>query len=212
MTHRTPLAAIVLSLMPLNAWAASPPGSSLARAVPISDGHANMGLGAFAGGSDNGGLMLSLFTAYRYRLVEAGLALDLGANVGAEHSSPGALFGFAYRSANGVRVEMLGEAGIDHYSRVDCGLFCSSGGASANLPWLGARAGLSYWVGSDRYGHFEIGLAATYGTDARHERVTYTNLESGIFGGEVEQTKTMTLGRARASYLLTLGGDFDIWL
>lgn len=212
MIHQTPLLAVVLLLGTLNAWAAVPPAPTLARAAPISDWHANMGLGAFAGGSDNGGPMLSLFTAYRYRFVEAGLAWDLGSNLGPRHSLPGALFGLAYRSANGVRVEMLGEAGIDHYSQVDCSLFCSSGGASATLPWLGARAGLSHLVGSGRYGHFEIGLAASYGTDARHERVTYTNVESGIFGGESEQAKTTTLGRARASYLLTLGGDFDIWL
>ena len=201
------IAACAISLLGSTAWAQDAYRAPTRSVAPAQDFRVNAGLGAFSGDTLDGGVMSALLATYRVGPVEVGGTLEGGSEVlGGGYSMVGAVAGPVWRSDFGLRVELLGVLGQDHYSGVGCGLFCSGGGASATLPYGGARAGASYAFGRRR-AHFELGGSVFYGTDLEKQHVEYTTTGGlDLWGnGDNVNEDEMTLGGERMGGMLTLG-------
>jgi hypothetical protein len=187
-----------------------PPDAARAAHAPLTDFRFQFGSGAFWGETLDG-VLLSLLATYRLGPIEAGATLEGGTQVfGGGYAMTGVTAGPVWRDASGLRFEMLGVLGQDHYSGIGCGMFCDGGGASARMPYGGARAGVSYAFGKRRSWHFELGAAAFYGSDFERRTVAYTTYSrpwldfDGSNGPDVS-THQATLGGMRRGAMITLG-------
>ncbi len=179
-----------------------------AAAVRPVDVRFDFGVGGFGSRTIESGVTVSVLGTVRYRYLQAGLIAEGGAQLFAgEYGFTGGVVGPVWQSASGARLELLGVAGSNTY-HLSCGLFCESRGASASLPWAGVRAGASYRFFPSRRGHFDLGLAGTFGSDLRRRELRYS-VEEGLWISTTSERVT-TVGGTRASMLLTLGGSFDL--
>jgi len=180
------------------------------RKVPeVSDLRFNAGLGASSGKTLSAGLAGSIMATYRYRFVEAGTLLEGGSEfIGGSYGLIAGVLGPVWQSSDGPRLELLAVAGRTGYSGVGCDLFCDGGGASAEMPFLGARAGVSYVVKSKNRGHLEIGGAFGLGSDLRREHVDYTT--TGGFLDDGPHAGSTTLGGMRGTAMFVVGTSVDL--
>jgi hypothetical protein len=175
----------------------------------VSDLRFNAGLGA-ASGKTLSGIAGSILLTYRYGFVEAGLLVEGGSEfIGGSYGLMAGVLGPVWQSSDGPRLELLAVGGRSGYSGVGCGLFCDSGGASAQMPFLGARAGVSYVVKSRKRAHLEIGGSFGLGSDLRRKQVDYTTTGGFLDDGSPAAGRT-TLGGVRSTAMFVIGTSLDL--
>ncbi|HEY4157923.1 MAG TPA: hypothetical protein VGM29_07490 [Polyangiaceae bacterium] len=169
-------------------------------------------LGLFGEWDHNAGAELSLLTSVRYGFLEGGLLAEHGGALwDGSYGLIGGAFGPVYQAAGGFRLELLGVVGVSSYSGMGCGLFCEDGGASATLPWVGARLGTTYVFSRHRSQHFEIGGALTVGSDAERKSVTYTTTNTDLLDSNTHtESDTARLGGSRITLEFVFGFVFDL--
>lgn len=176
----------------------------------ISDLRFNAGLGASSGKTLSAGPAASVLLTYRYRFVEGGALLEGGSELfGGSYGLVAGVLGPVWQSSAGPRLELLAVAGRTGYSGVGCDLFCDGGGASAEMPYLGARAGVSYVVKSRKRGHLEIGGSFGLGSDLRKEHVDYTTT-GGFLDDGSPNPGSATLGGTRGTAMFVVGTSIDL--
>ena len=124
--------------------------------------------------------------------------------------APGALAGFGFQDPTGIRLELLGTTGMGAWSGVGCGLFCNSGGASASLPYLGARAGVGYAFSRRAKAHFTLGVSGYHDAYLGSKSVDVTTSDNWFGPGTSTSTNTKHFGGSRSGGLLTLGAVVDL--
>jgi hypothetical protein len=177
----------------------------------LSDLRINAGSGV-AHGETLSGLAMAGLATFRYSFVEGGVVLEGAHGVfGGTYSMVGGALGPVWQSPRGPRLELLGVAGRIHYSGIGCGWGCQSGGASAELPYFGARAGVSYVAQWTKRMHVEIGASLSFGRDTP-KHVEYTTYDRGlIFDTDYHLNRSSTtLGGRRSSALFVIGGNIDL--
>lgn len=190
------------------------PGALAAGAAPVppaTDLVVRGGLGAGSSTPIGGVLSATLELGVRRGLVQGGFELTGDTEVfGGDYSSAGVMAGLGFRSAHGVRLELLGTGGIGRWHGVGCGLFCTSGGASGSLPYLGARAGIGYVFGRRR-GHFLLGVAGHLDEYLGSEEVSYSSTTSNLLGpGTSTNVDTREFSGSRTALLATFGAVIDL--
>jgi hypothetical protein len=158
-----------------------------------------------------GGLVLGVNGKIRSEWVVVGAVFDFGGALLSDNFvGAAALAGIGPRINEHVRLELLGAGGYRHYSAVGKDfLFGDDPGVSAGTPFVGGRAGASYLFGQHRK-HFEMGLYASYDRDTSRQRVRYSYVEEGWFGGSDETvTAETTVGWSRLGLGVELGGSHD---
>jgi hypothetical protein len=181
------------------------------RTVPdVSDLRINVGVGASSGKTLSAGIAGSIMTTYRYRFVEGGLLLEGGSEfIGGNYGLIAGVLGPVWQSSEGPRLELLAVGGRSGYTGVGCNLFCDSGGASAEMPFLGARAGVSYVVKSRTRAHLEIGGSVGIGSDLRTKHVNYTTT-GGLLDDGTPNLGSTTLGGVRGTAMFVIGSSLDV--
>jgi hypothetical protein len=181
------------------------------RTVPdVSDLRINAGVGASSGKTLSAGIAGSIMTTYRYHFVEGGLLLEGGSEfIGGNYGLVAGVLGPVWQSSEGPRLELLAVGGRSGYSGVGCNLFCDSGGGSAEMPFLGARAGVSYVVKSRKRAHLEIGGSFGLGSDLRRKHVDYTTTGGFLDDGTPTPGSTM-LGGVRSTAMFVIGTSLDL--
>jgi hypothetical protein len=188
-------------------WAPDPTPTTVPE---VSDLRINAGLGASSGKTLSAGIAGSIMTTYRYRFVEGGLLLEGGSElIGGNYGLIAGVLGPVWQSSEGPRLELLAVGGRTGYSGVGCGMFCDSGGASAEMPFLGARAGVSYVVKSRKRAHLEIGGSFGLGSDLQEKHVNYTTTGGFLDDGSPTPGST-TLGGMRATAMFVVGTSVDL--
>ncbi|HEY6557801.1 MAG TPA: hypothetical protein VI072_11025 [Polyangiaceae bacterium] len=178
-------------------------------AVPPHDWRISGVLGGFAH-EDGGGVVLGVNAKVRSQWVVVGALLECGGALLADNFvGAAALAGIGPRVNEHVRLELLGAGGYHHYSAVGRDiLWGNDRGASGGMPFVGGRAGASYLSGRGR-NHFEIGLYGSYDHDLSRERVRYSYVDEGLFGGSGTETGEETLGWSRFGMGVELGASHD---
>ncbi len=179
-------------------------------APELADLRLNAGLGVATGQTLSGGPAAALLTTFRYSYVEAGGLFEAGSELfGGHYSLVAGTLGPVWQSSQGPRLELLGVLGQSSYGGVGCGLFCDSGGASAQMPYVGARAGVSYVVRSTKRAHLELGASFAVGSDLERKQVDYVTYGGFLDDGDPNYSRT-TLGGRRSTALFTIGTNIDL--
>jgi hypothetical protein len=174
------------------------------------------GLGIF-GNSKDVGAVFSGYALLQWDALEAGVSGHIGgAALDYDLAGGGFLAGLGATTRWGLRGDVLGELGLEHYSGVDNGeFFLPNGdpGASATLPYAGVRAGLSYQFARRSRSHFELALWGIYQDDLTRENVAYTYVVSSQDSWTHTPYTSQadhTVGSPRLIGLLAVGGSFDL--
>jgi hypothetical protein len=167
-------------------------------------------ISAVAGAYDDG-ILLGATARVRAGLIVVGALFEMGGGVLSDNCvTLAGVAGLGPRLSEHVRVELVGVGGYHGYARVGADTFFGDDpGASAELPFAGARAGLSYLFGKRR-NRFELGLYGGYDRDLYKKRVEYSYFETPWFGDEPElMTAEQVVGMSRVGMGLELGGTHD---
>jgi hypothetical protein len=186
-------------------------GSSSQRHGPGErDLHFQGGFGLSHDDDVDDALAHDVLATYRFHYLEAGLFGTGGTALGPSYLAYGVAVGPVVQSESGLRASLLAQLGGDSYSSIGCGLFCGSGGgASATLPYAGARASLSWVFPAGRRTHFELGMSGFYGRDLEQREVRYTTRD-GLFNSGESDEQTTTLGGERVGGTLNAGLTVDL--
>jgi hypothetical protein len=108
-----------------------------------------------------------------------------------------------------LRWDALAELGYNGYEDVGSGLLSDDPGASAVVPFAGARIGLLAPLPASRDGISAwIGISIHYAEDLRSETRTYTYINSPWFSlwadPDQEITRTVRMGQSRLSMLVAV--------
>jgi hypothetical protein len=161
-------------------------------------------------GGTTGGLVLGGTGLARFGMFQVGGLAEAGGEVFAyEYVGVAATSGIGLRTASGFRFDALGVVGGHHYTHVGNELFSSDPGATGDLPFVGARMGVSYAFGSGPL-HFDLGLWGLAEDDIGRTSQRYTYSEAGWFGAPATpKTVTHEIGAQRLGAALRLGVTFD---
>lgn len=152
----------------------------------------------------------SLYLGGRWKWLELGVPLDAGSEIfGPYYVQSGPAVGATWQSGSGWRAGVMGQLGLAHYGRVHCGLFCESGGASADLPFVGLRLHGAYVFRSGSNTHFYLGAEAFASEDLQKKAVQYTTV-GGLFTPGQESTSEATMGGTRYAFVLQAGLTYDL--
>jgi hypothetical protein len=171
---------------------------------------ANVSVSVLIGGS-NGGALLGGTVLGRIGYLDVGVeAVGAGELFGYSYSGWAADAGLGWQTASGWRFDAFGAVGVHDYSGVGSELFSSDPGASAVVPFAGARVMVSYVFGKGP-GHFELGLLGLAEDDLTRETESYDYTETDSFfgGANYPEHATHTVGTSRlgAGLTLTFGSD-----
>jgi hypothetical protein len=190
--------------------ASAEPQARVSGVPELADLRLNAGLGVASGQTLSGGPAAALMTTFRYSYVEGGGLFEAGSELfGGHYSLVAGTLGPVWQSSRGPRLELLGVVGHSAYGGVGCNLFCDRGGASAQMPYVGARAGVSYVVRSRKRAHLELGASFAVGSDLEQKQVDYVTYGGFLDDGEPNHSST-TLGGRRSTALFTIGTNIDL--
>jgi hypothetical protein len=162
----------------------------------VSDFHFNGGFGWSRDTTLGDSVVHSMTAGYRWRFVDVGVTADLGNPIEqGGYAAITAAIGPTLQLDNGLRFGLLASAGVDHYYRMGCGIYCSTG-ASGTLPYTGARVSAAYVLPAGGNAHLELGVAGFAGTDLGKQTVASD-------AGEQK------LGGSRVGAVFTVGMTFD---
>lgn len=161
-------------------------------------------------GRHNGGATFGVSPLVRYKLLAAGASLQ-GATTGFNAmGSASALFGFSVPTEF-VRVDVLAELGINSYSGVGANFLSQDPGASATLPFAGARSALLVRLFRNSRGQdIWIGPSIHYAKDLRSTGRSYSYHYQGYdwISGTYDdywETNSVRIGQSRLCYMITVG-------
>jgi hypothetical protein len=171
------------------------------------------GVGIF-GNSTDAGVLFSGYALLHWDAVEAGLAGHVGgAGLNYDFAGGGFLGGLGGTTRWGLRGDVLGELGLEHYSGVDTEKWFVKGGdpgGSATLAYAGVRGGLSYQFARRARSHFELGVWGIYQDDLARVAVRYAYVDASLGGPPLVTTAEHSVGSSRVLGLFVLGGSFDL--
>jgi hypothetical protein len=174
------------------------------------DFHFQGGIGASNDDDIGGAFVQDLLASYRFRHLEAGAFATFGTDVfGPGYATYGVAIGPVLQTASGLRGSLLAQIGADSYTSVGCGLFCERGGASATVPYAGAKLSLSHVFSARGRTHLELGVSGFYGSDLERKEVRYTTT-GGLFTPGQTSEQTRTLGGERVGGTVNAGLTFDL--
>jgi hypothetical protein len=185
------------------AWASS----ARAEEAPqlASDVRIDTGIGLM-GCSVGAGPVIDVALLGRMGFLEGGVQVEAGGGLGLSYVAPAAVFGLGLVPSAKWRIDVLAQLGLDAYRGFQHAILSSDPGANATIPFLGTRVGFSH-----RWKVFEAGLHAGLAQDVATERVTYSFVDSGIFGGRsTPESRTVDVGTTRYTLMVTLGAGWDL--
>jgi hypothetical protein len=210
------LALAALLLVPKLAAAQAPDSDSVTKRSSPRHGagerdlHFQGGIGYSSDDELDGAVVQDLLASVRFGYIEAGLFGTFGSELfGPTYAAYGVAAGPVVQTDSGIRAGLLGELGGDSYSSVDCSLFCEGGGASATLPYAGARLSMSSVFKAGGRAHLELGMMGFYGRDLEQREVDYTTTGGLFSSGEVSE-HTTTIGGERVGATLNAGLTVDL--
>jgi hypothetical protein len=158
------------------------------------------------------GIARGALALLRVALLEVGVLGQGGReSPGYGFASAAVLAGLGVQAGSGLRADVLAQLGFDRYTGVGSGSLGAPPGASALLPLLGGRLGLSYHFLKSARVHPEIGVWGVLEGDVGRPTIGYT-CAAGHCGpfGEGPVALSETVGTRRVSALLSLGLAFDL--
>lgn len=159
---------------------------------------------ANTGGFNFGGTAL-----YRHDLLLAGGLVEHGSALfGYSYTAIAPAFGISLPVPSWARVEIFTTAGAHLYKGFGGGFLDPDPGASATVPFGGARLYAGVPLGGKTFA-FTAGLSGWVEADVLRPSVTYTFTDS-FFGTPEQVTNTRTVGTSRAGIALLLGGTFGL--
>lgn len=171
--------------------------------------------GSLLMGGSNGGAVLGVTVLTRIGTFDVGAEGILAVTL-FDYSYGGLAgdAGVAWQSTSGFRLDAFGALGVHGYGGVGRGFLSSDPGASATLPFAGARL-LAGYVFGEGPAHFELGLLGFCDDDLTRKTVSYDYVEHGLFGGgggpDFVEHATHTVGTSRVGAALTLTFSYDYW-
>lgn len=166
-------------------------------------------------GAQSGGATLGGTARIRYGVLTGGVSLQGATTVFGAMGSLSALGGLSL-PLGFMRFDALAEAGLDAYSGVGANFLTNSPGASATLPFAGARASLLACLHRTRRGgSVWLGPTFEYAKDLHSTTRTYTYRDQGEdwFDGDQYDnlvTESVRVGQSRVSILATIGGTIPL--
>jgi hypothetical protein len=139
----------------------------------------------------DGGVDLGLLISVRWRILRGGIFADYAGDLfNADSTHVGGLGGVGWEALSWLRLEALGELGVDHLTHVGSDLFSNtSGDNSAFFPFIGVRLGIALRLGWENAG--TLGLWFGFREDLG--RATVHPTEEGWFGSP-PTTQTWNVG------------------
>jgi hypothetical protein len=204
---------LVLSTLLVSATAGATEENTPAqpRKAAASDISLNAYSGILTASEDGIGAVYGGEARYRLHWVEIGGFGEQGSTLfGWSNIGVGGLVGAAWQSDFGLRLG-LGAAGGEHfYTGVGKGFLSADPGVSASMPFVGARARISYLFGRGP-AHFELGAVGSLESDLDRVSRSSTYVQDPWFGGSptVEHAQHQ-VGFRRASVGMQLGFVYDV--
>jgi hypothetical protein len=177
---------------------------SPAPSSSASDVRAAAGFGFFAA-PVGAGIALDASLLGRRDFLEGGAVVDLGAGIGMSYASVSAAAGLGLAPSAAWRIDLLGQLGADAYAGYGSGLLSSDPGASAVVPFAGARLGAAH-----RWRVFEFGFQSSVASDVAHQHASYSYVDNGFLGSGTTQTASHDVGTTRYAAVVTFGAGWDL--
>jgi hypothetical protein len=153
--------------------------------------------------------VLGVSGLYRAGLFAAGVDAEFATAIfGSTTYSACGMTGIAWRSDHGLRADLLGVAGVRHHQHWGGGgMLSSDPGASATMPYVGARLHVAYTFGSLSWPHFVLGGMFMLDHDSHKTKQTYSYVDA--WNGR-SATGQAEVGGTDVALTMTFGRTFDL--
>jgi hypothetical protein len=160
-------------------------------------------------GRHSGGVTLGASGRLRYRVLTAGLALQNATIILGSVTTASALAGLTVPLGHHLRLDALGEVGLNAYDGVGSNFLSDDPGTAETLGFVGGRASLLARVHRGQRGtSLWLGISGSYAHDLTKvvRNYSYRSEGTGLIFGErydYEQSKSVEIGQSRWALLVT---------